>query len=171
MTSTLERGMRMIFLVIFFHFLLTYLIIRIGSDIVEVEERNFGLCHHLSVPLTIGIVATLHLAVWPLIARSQGNQNRMSALLVNVLNELLQIPAERINYLKLLALLHLIDIAGILGTRDGTAHLLVGQGTDVVMTELDEHVVARLQTVILSEEANYHTILHYSFLVGNTIAR
>lgn len=39
------------------------------------------------------------------------------------------------------------------------------------MTELDEHVVAWLKTVILSEEANYHTILHYSFLVGNTIAR
>ena len=39
------------------------------------------------------------------------------------------------------------------------------------MTELDEHVVAWLKTVILSEEANCHTILLYSFLVGNTIAR
>ena len=39
-------------------------------------------------------------------------------------------------------------MTGILGTRNGTTHLLIGQGTDVVVTELDEHVVARLKTVI-----------------------
>ena len=39
-------------------------------------------------------------------------------------------------------------MTGILGTRNGTAHLLVGHRTDVVVSELDEHVVARLKTVI-----------------------
>ena len=39
-------------------------------------------------------------------------------------------------------------MTGILGTRNGTTHLLIGHRTDVVMTELDEHVVAWLKTVI-----------------------
>ena len=84
----------------------------------------------------------------PLVARSQGNENWSSSLLTHILDELLQVPAERINHLILLAFFHLVDMAGILGTRYGTTHLLIGHRTDVIMTKLDEYVVARLKTVI-----------------------
>ena len=130
----------MVVVIVSLGFLLTYLVERITRDVVKVEEGNASLSHYLTIPFAIGVISALYLALRPLIARSEGDEDRSGTLLTNILDELLQIPSERIYHLILLVLLHLIDVAGVLGTRNGATHLLVGQRTDVVMPKLDEHM-------------------------------
>ena len=71
----------MVVVIVSLGFLLTYLVERITRDVVKVEEGNASLCHHLTIPLAVGVISALYLALRPLVARSEGNEDRSGTLL------------------------------------------------------------------------------------------
>ena len=127
---------------------LTHLVECIGSDVVEVDEVHASLCHYFSIPLAIGVVASLHLAIWPFVARCEAHENWSASLFAHILDEFLQVPAEGVNHFVLSVGFHLIDMAGVGScTNDGT--LLLGVDVaDVVVPELNQYIVAWLNGVI-----------------------
>ena len=129
-------------------FFLAHLVEGIGSDIVEVDEVNACCLYHFTIPFAVGVVATFHLPVWPFVARGEAHENRCASLFAHILNEFLQVPTERINHLVLSVGFHLIDVASVgCGTDDSTFFLGVDVA-DVVVSELNQHIVAWFNRVI-----------------------
>ena len=115
---------------------------------MQVEEVDTRSVNHFTIPAAIAVVATFDTSARPLVARRQRDKDGRGALLARVVDHLLQIPTEAIDHLVAAVLLHLVDVAGVGCCGNHAALLRIGDGADVVMTELNEHVVARLQGVI-----------------------
>ena len=103
---------------------------------MNIDKLNTRLLHDLAIPLAIGVVATLDLAAWPLVARCEGEQNWNGALFTTVVDELAEILAKRVGHLIAAVGFHLVDVTGVSSTRDDATPFLVVDGADVVMSEL-----------------------------------
>ena len=123
------------------------LVKEVGRDVMHVDELDARLLHDLTVPFAVAAVATLYLAARPLIARRQRDEDGRGTLLATVVDHLLQIPAEGVDHL-VGTVVELIDVQGVTGAGNDATRLLVGDGTDIVMAELDGHKVAGLQRVV-----------------------
>ena len=77
----------------------TLLVEEVCRDVVEVNKFDTSIGNHFAIPLAIGVVAALNLAILPFVTRCQRYQNRCGTLFTDVLNEFLQIPAEGVNHL------------------------------------------------------------------------
>ena len=88
------------------------------------------------------------MSVAPLVARSERHENRCSALLTHVVDELLQVPAKAVDELIGSFGLTPIDMTGIGCTGNLTTLLIAVDRSDVVVAELDEHIVAGLDGVV-----------------------
>ena len=115
---------------------------------MQVEEVDTRSVDHFTIPAAIAVVATFDTSTRPLVAGRQRDKDGRSTFLARVVDHLLQIPTEAIDHLVAAVLLHLVDVAGVGSRGNHTALLRVGDGTDVVMTKLNEHVVARPQGVV-----------------------
>lgn len=49
-----------------------FLVEEVSGDVVDVDEADARLLHYLPIPAAIAVVATLYLAVRPLVARCEG---------------------------------------------------------------------------------------------------
>ena len=123
------------------------LVEEVGRDVVQIDELNSRFGHHLTIPLAIRAIAPLNLSARPFVARCERDQDGRCPLLATVVDHLPQIPTERVD--QLVGVVgQMIDVAGVLRRGNHATCLLVVDGTDVVMAELDGDEVARLQRVV-----------------------
>ena len=118
-----------------------HLIERIGRDVVHIDELHSCLFHHLAIPFSIRIVASFNATVWPLVARSERNEDGRSAFLTRIVNHLFQIPTKRVNHL-VGSIVHLVNVQRIFRAGNHTTSFRVGDGADVVVSELNGHKIA-----------------------------
>ena len=137
----------MVALVIFvcFLFAAAFLVEIIGSDIMHVYKLGIGLLSHLTIPFAVGIIAALYLAVFPSVARSERHYYRSGPLLSHILNKLSQIPAKGVDEFITARVFHLVYMGGIRCTGYHSPHSLRVYGTNIIMSELQQHIVAGLQ--------------------------
>ena len=71
--GTQQRCVGVVLLKVFLSFGLaaTFLVVEVGSQIVQIHKLYARFVHHLTVPGTIRVVATLNLTVLPLVARGE----------------------------------------------------------------------------------------------------
>ena len=128
--------------------LLAHLIKRICRDVVDIHKVHARLFHHLTVPASVRVVAAFHLSFRPFVAWREAQQNWSGAFLTGILNKLLQVPSERIDHLVASIALHLIDMACVGCCGDYSALLWFVDATNVVVAELQQHIVAWFQRIV-----------------------
>ena len=66
--------------------LATLLVEEVGGDVVQVNELAARFLCHLPIPLAVGVVAALYLAILPFVARRQRDQNGRSTFFADILD-------------------------------------------------------------------------------------
>ena len=138
----------MVVVIVGFSLLLSLLVEEIGRDVVHIHQFHASFLSHLTIPLSIGVVAAFDLAFGPLVAGSERKENRRSALLAHILDELLQVPSERVYHLIGARSSQFIHVAGVGSASNDATHFLIVDGAYVVVAELYEHIVAGLHAVV-----------------------
>ena len=120
------------------------LVEEVCRDVVDVDKVNTCLTNHLAIPSTVGVVTPLNLSGGPLIAWREGEKDRGGTLLPNIINELTEIPSKGVDHFIAPICFHLVYMTGIRCTGNDPTLFLVGNRTDIVMTELDQYEVSWL---------------------------
>ena len=147
---TLERGVRVVAVIISFGAFLAYPVEGIGRDVVQVHELYGGLGHYLPIPFAVTVVAAFYLSAGPFVAGREGHQNRRGTFFAHVVDEFFQVPSEGVNdfVVNFISFVDPVNMTGILRAGNDTASLAPVDVTDVVMAELYQHEVARLKGVV-----------------------
>ena len=115
---------------------------------MHVDEVDSCLFHDFAAPLAVAVVAALHLAVRPFVARRDAQEYGYAALLADVADELAQIPAVGIDDLIDASVGHEVDFAFVGRARNLGAERPLVDVAHVVVSELDDHIVTGLYAVV-----------------------
>ena len=120
----------------------------VGRQVMHIHEGHAQFLGHLLRPCSTAARAAFHLATRPLVARRHAHDHRVAPLLAHIIHKLTQIPSVRVHHLIGAVLRQTVHMATILHTTDVGTRLATSNVAHVIMSKLNQHIVARFDAVI-----------------------
>lgn len=164
--SPFEGGVSVVMVEVGGCFLLANFVEVVSRDVVYIHEGDACLFGYIAAPTPVCLVTTLDVelstvfpdgvdkatrtafAFMPLVARGEGEQDGDGTFLLGIANHLLEIPAIGVDDLELARTLHAEHLTRVARGTQHTTFFAILDASDVVVTKLNEHVVAWFKRVI-----------------------
>src|SRR5574344_668312 len=147
-SGTHQRRMSVVIFVILFCVSLADGVVVVCRDVVHVDEIHSGLLYDVLAPYSVSIVAALDLPVRPFVSRRNADKNRNAALLAYIADEFAQIPSVGVDDFIFADVGHEMIFILVAGAFELCAIWRLGDRAHVIVTELDDYIVSRLDCVV-----------------------